>query len=118
MAFQKIVTGSFVIGNSQTNAIQLNEGTLAGITTGSNLTSGTLTFLVSDDGTNFFPLYNESTEYSITTGSATNPVAKCISFPIAVWWPWNFVKARLGNSASPVNQVTANSLIDFNFKIL
>jgi hypothetical protein len=113
--YQKITTGTIVVGQSQSNAIQLNEGTLVGVTTGSNVTGTTMTFLVSDDGAGFFPLYDwDSAEVSITTGS----FARSYTLNCAKFLPWNFVKARLGNSASAVLQATVNTFIDFNVKNL
>jgi hypothetical protein len=115
MSWQKITTGSIVVGQTQSNAIQLNEGTLCGITTGSNVTGTVMTFMVSDDGTSFFPLYDPtSTEVSLTITTA----ARAYSLSLQNFYPWNFVKARLGNSASSVAQATVNTFIDFNFKIL
>ena len=113
MSLQFIVTGSFVVGQTITNSVTLNECSLVGITTGSNLTGTAMTFTVSDDGSSFFPLYdNTSIEVSLTITTA----ARSYSLSPSVFFPWNFVKARLGTSASAVAQTTVNSFVDFNMK--
>ena len=116
MALQFIKNSDFVVGSSETSAVQLNEGTLAGITiTGSSLTATSVTFLGSTDGTNFYPLYDEeSEEVTLTTGS----VARGYSVDTNTFFPWNWIKAREGTSSSPVNQTVDDQDIEFNIKTL
>lgn len=116
MALQNIVSASFVVGESESSPIQLNEGTLAGITiTGSSLTATSVTFLGSTDGTNYYPLHDEeSEEVTLTTGS----VARGYSVDTNTFFPWNWIKAREGTSASPVNQTIEFQDIEFNIKTL
>ncbi len=116
MAFQQIESGSFVVGQSQTNAVQLNELSLTGITvSASTITGTTMTFLVSTDGINYYPLYdNTGTEVSLTIGAA----ARSYNVDPTVFFPWNFVKARLGTSASPVLQATYDTQLQFNAKLI
>ena len=111
MALRDVITGNFVIGQSQTNSILMNENTLVGvIVTGSYLTASEITFLVSDDNTTFYPMYDSSSaELSITTGS----YARGYSLDAESFFAWDYIKARQGNSASPVNQITKN--IDMKF---
>jgi len=103
-------TATFVSGSSQTGAVFLNEMTLTGvIITGSSMTGTTVTFLVSHDGKTYYPLYDsDSTEVGLTVSASPrgynlNPTA---------FMPWNFVKARLGNSASAV-AATADASVVF-----
>jgi hypothetical protein len=113
MSLQFVVTGSFVVGDTTTNPVTLNECNLVGITTGSNLTGTAMTFLVSTNNGTYTPLYDStSTEVSLTITTA----ARSYSLSPSVFFPWNFVKARLGTSASAVAQTTVNSFIDFNMK--
>lgn len=116
MSLQRIISGSFVVGQSQTNAVTLNELTLVGFTiTGSSISGSQVSFLVSTDGTDYYPLINSSgTEITITSGS----IAKAYDLDEATFFPWNFVKARLGTSASAVLQATNNQLVKFNAKLL
>jgi len=115
MPNQNYTAASIVIGNSITNAIQLNQASALGITTGSSLTSTTLTFMVSVDGSNFYSLYDDSSiEVSLTTAS----VVRAYNLPIAKFYPWNWFKIREGTSASPVNQATINSLFTIATTIL
>jgi hypothetical protein len=105
------ISGSFIIGQSQTGTAQLNAETLSGFTiTGSKITGTSVTFLVSDDGTNFYPLYDkDSTEVVLTTTTA----ARSYSVDMGTFYPWNFVKARLGTSASAVLQSGADQSVEF-----
>lgn len=106
------ISGSFVVGNTTTNSVQLNSGTLMGVTiTGSAITGTAMTFLVSNDGVNFYPLYNDSsTEVSLTiAGSARSYNVTPMDF-----MPWGFVKARLGTSASAVTQKISNQAVIFH----
>jgi len=116
MALRDVITGSFVIGQSQTNSILMNENTLVGLTvTGSYLTASEITFLVSTDNTNFYPMYNSSsTELSITTGS----YARSYSLDAESFFAWDYVKARQGNSASAVNQTEKDIDVKFITKRL
>jgi hypothetical protein len=112
---QTIITGSFVVGNSTTNPIVLGELNSLGITTGSNLTGTSMTFLVSTDNITYTPLYNkDSTEVSLTITAA----ARSYALDPATFYTWPYVKGRLGTSASAVLQQTVNSLVYFNAKKL
>jgi hypothetical protein len=115
MSLQFEVSGSIVVGQSQSNAVKLNELTAVGLTTGSNITASTLSFLVSTDGNTFYPLYDStSTEVTISASS----VARSYTLDPAVFYPWNFLKVREGNSASAVLQATVNTLFTINSKLI
>ena len=109
------ISGSFVVGNTTTNPVQLNARNLSGITiTGSCITGTSMTFLVSTDGTNFYPLYSDSSaEISLTTGS----FARSYNVNSLDFAPWGWVKARLGNSASAVAQATYNQAVIFHTEL-
>ena len=100
-------SGSVVIGQTTSNAIFLNENvTPVAITTGSDITATTLTFLVSNDGVNYNSLYDDtSTEVSITVTSA----ARSYRLNPLNFWPFNSLKVREGTSASAVAQKTSNA---------
>jgi hypothetical protein len=103
-------SGSIVIGNSQSNCIQFNELTAVGLTTGSNITGTTLSFLVSNNNIDFYPLYDSTgTEVTISASS----VARSYALSPLVFFPWNFMKLREGTSSSAVLQ----SGVDTSFKI-
>lgn len=103
--------GTFVVGQSQTGVIKLNERTLTGfIVSGSTITGTSVTFLVSFDGINFYPLYDyDSSEVSITTAGS----ARGYNLNPLLFTPWNHIKARLGTSASAVNQATYDAEVEF-----
>jgi len=105
-----ITTAGIAVGDTATNAIQLNEATALGITTASYITATTLTFLVSLDGTNFYSLYDDrSTEVSLTVAASA---VRAYRLDVASMVPWNWLKIREGTSASPVAQ--QNRDITFN----
>jgi hypothetical protein len=107
---EKFLSGSIVVGNTTSNPIQVNNFIFAGLTTGSSLTGTTLSFLVSNDGTNYYPLYdNTSTEVTLTVTTA----ARAYALNPNNFYPWNFIKVREGNSASQVAQASANALFTF-----
>jgi hypothetical protein len=117
MARRKPISKNFAAGESQTEAIQLNEQfTLTGITiTGSKISGSLMTFLVSDDGTNYYPLYDSSSaEVSLTTTTEARSYAL---YPFS-FLSWNFVKGRLGTTGSPVLQATVDQEIIFNCKTI
>jgi hypothetical protein len=71
--------------------------------TASTWDAAKLTFMVSNDGTNFFDLTSEGTEYEVASVTA----AKAISLDLSVFAPWDYVKVRSGTSAAAVNQADA-----------
>jgi hypothetical protein len=103
---------SFAVGQSQTEAIKLNEKTICGlIVTGSHITATSITFLGSGDGVTYYPLYDDaSTEVSITTGS----YARAYSLLPTTFYAWNYAKVREGTSASAVLQAGS----DINIEII
>ena len=104
------ISGSFAIGSSTTDPITLDQYTLCGVTTGSTLSSTSLTFLVSSDGTTYYPLYDDTgTEILITTTTA----ARAFALQPQQFFPWGFVKLRQGTSASAVLQASNNTNVSF-----
>jgi hypothetical protein len=108
-------TATFVAGatatGTQTTAVTLNEKVLTGIVvSGSIITGSYITFLVSNDGTTFYPLYDSSnTEVTLIPTSAS----RAFNVNPENFLPWSFVKARLGTSASPKAQATYDTTIEF-----
>lgn len=100
---------SFLVGQTETNTVFLNEGVLTGIViAGSTITGSTLTFLVSHDGQTFYPLYDsDSTEVTLTVAGSP----RGYNLNPSTFMPWNFVKGRLGNSASAVAATSNASLV-------
>jgi len=105
------VTKTFAVGQSQSASLMLNQWMLSGMQiSGSHLTATSITFLVSDKGDTYYPLYDStSTEVSITTGS----YARAYSLKPTDFYPWNYVIAREGTSASPVLQTDVAQDFDF-----
>jgi hypothetical protein len=105
-------TTTIVVGASQSDAIKMNQYMLTGITTGSYLTSTSLTFLGSDDGVTYYPLYNSSGEVLYTLSGS--PMA--LSVDPLTFFGWNYLKLRRGNNGSPINQVIADAPINLILK--
>ena len=107
------LSGSIVAGQTQSNAIILGENHApVAIVTGSNITSGSLTFLVSSDGTNFSPLYDStSTEVSIGNTSGSY---RTYHLDITNFYSVTAIKVRSGTAGSSV----AQSGVDTNFTIV
>jgi hypothetical protein len=114
---RKSVNGVFTIGLSETDAIQLNElYTVDGFTiTGSCITGSLVSFLVSNDSSNFYPLMNSSSAEVTLTVSAS---ARSFATNWEAFLPWNFVKARLGSSGSAKLQATYNQPVIFECKTI
>lgn len=112
---RKTITDSFIVGQTTSGSISLNAGMLTGITiTGSKITGTSMTFVVSQDGSNFYPLYDsDSTEVSLTIAT----VARSYNVEPRIFLGWSWVKARLGTSASAVAQATADQEILFHVEL-
>lgn len=68
-----------VISNTTSGVIDVSDGSTAvGIITPSVLVSTSITFLASDDGTTFNPLYDEGTLYSVNVGTSRHVALKPI----------------------------------------
>lgn len=94
-----IAAGASLSGSSG----DLEGRRVIGYITASTWDTQTVSFQGSLDGTNWFNLYYEATEYTqaavtASTFHAVNP---------AVFWPVRYVKVRSGTAAAAVNQVDA-----------
>jgi len=105
-----LIAGATATG-TQSDIVTLNEKVLTGvIVSGSIITGSYITFLVSNDGTTFHPLYDSNnTEVTLIPTSAS----RAFNVNPENFLPWSFVKARLGTSASPKAQATYNTTIEF-----
>ena len=98
MSIYKSIPATFVVGETETEAFSLNEGSLSGIIiSGSNITGSLVSFLVSSDGTNFFPLFSES-NVELTLVVSSTP--KAYALTSESFGGWRFGKIRLGTSGS------------------
>lgn len=79
-------------------------GKLVGIITPATWTAAGLTFQGSQDGTNFFDLYDDATERMIASASIPASGARMLSLDLNDWLCVNFVKLRSGPSAGAVAQ--------------
>jgi hypothetical protein len=104
-------SGTFVVGQSQTSFVKLNDKVLTGIIISGSTTTGSLvTFLVSNDNITFYPLYDStSAEVSLTVTDA----ARAYNLNPEVFMAWNYIKARLGTSASAVLQTDQDTEVEF-----
>ena len=87
-------------GGSLSPAADLRGYVPYGIQMPSAWTAAGLSFQVSDDGTNFADLYDDTAEYTLATGAS-----RAIGFPGGnVFTGWKYIKVRSGTSGTPVNQ--------------
>ena len=117
-----IKSGSFVVGNTQSNAVGLNGGNLIGLTVSGSVASASaisvtgsaISFLTSNDGTNYYSLYDSTGTEVVLLISTTTP--RNYALNNTVFYPWNFVIAREGISASPVAQTGSNIILGFSIQ--
>jgi hypothetical protein len=104
---------NFSIGSSETSAVVLYEGILSGfVVTGSVITGSLVSFLVSDDDSDYIPLLdNSSSEVSLTVSASP----RAYSFDLDTFRPWRYIKARLGTSGSAKLQATYVAGVEFIF---
>jgi hypothetical protein len=112
---KKVENLTLGIGATETSVIGLNGAVPVGIVvSGSSLTASKLTFLVSNDNSNFYSLYDQTAEISVTTGS----YLRAYSLDWTKMQGWKFMKIRSGTSASAVAQATIATGIEVNIKEL
>lgn len=101
---------TIAVGNTESAFIRMNERTGTGLIVSGSVISGSLvSFLVSNNGVDFYPLYDSSsTEISIIV----NTTPKAYNLNPEAFMGWNFIKTRLGTSASPKAQQTYNAEIE------
>jgi hypothetical protein len=98
---RQIVNTTIPVGGARSGSINCNESSIVAILSGSNPATTTFSLLVSTDGSKYYYLRDNSSEYSMTvlSGSFTpiyiNPI---------VTFPFNAVQIHQGTSASPVFQ--------------
>jgi hypothetical protein len=92
-------------GASLSGALQIQDGcAILGAITDSAWDTADMTFAVSLDGTNFFPLLNEAgTEVEAASVAASSAVA----LPDSLTKGWKYIKVRSGTSAAATNQTGA-----------
>lgn len=107
----EIFTAGSTATGTQTGVVTLNERTLTGfIVSASTITGTKISFIVSRNNVDFYPLYDsDSTEVVLTVTSA----CRAYNLNPTTFMPWDHVKARLGTSASGVAQATYNTQVEF-----
>lgn len=98
------------VGSTESNTIYLNETIPTGfVVSGSVVTGSLVSFLVSNDNINFYPLHDSTnTEISLTV--STTP--KAYSLNPETFMGWSYIKIRLGTSASSKVQATYPAQIE------
>lgn len=115
MALKSVAQLTLGIGDTTTGTICLSGAVPVGlIVSGSSLTASKLTFLVSNDNSSFYSLYDQTSEISVTTGS----YLRAYSLDWTKMQGWKFMKIRSGTSASAVAQATIATKIEVNIKEL
>lgn len=100
---------TFALNASVSSTINCSQGRLAGILMPAAFDGTTISFLVSDDGTNFNSLTNaDGSEYTATVAPS-----KAVLLPMADFYPFQYVQLRSGTASSPTNQTSARSMSVF-----
>lgn len=101
-------------GENTSGAAQVGAGTqtryrsLVGLVTPSAWTAAAISFLVSADGTNYFPLYNSAgTEVTIPSASIATGAGRAFSLNPQDFAGWRYVKVVSGVNGTTVNQGAA-----------
>lgn len=76
---------------------------LIGLITAATWDAAKITFQASMDGTNFFVLTKEGTEYEVASITG----AKAVALDWIATYPWNYFKVQSGTSGAAVNQADA-----------
>lgn len=105
VAQSNVKTVSIAAGESLSDAIHLEFSRLDHILMPATWTAASLTFSVSFDGTTYYDLYNEGTEYSVTAG-----VDRAIILNKDLFRGIRYIQVRSGTSAAAVNQVAQADL--------
>lgn len=95
------------VDDDQTEVINLGGRVLTGIYMPAAWTAAALTFLASYDGTNFFPIYDDTgTEVSVTAAAST-----FITINPSTWFgTLHYLKIRSGTAGTPVAQLADRTL--------
>ncbi len=93
-------TATIASGTALSGAVDLESKTVIAISMPAAWTTATISIDVSNDGTNYKPLYYQGYEYVITEAAAN----RNISIDPVPLLPWRYIKLRSGLSAAPVNQ--------------
>lgn len=74
-------------------------------------TSASVAFLVSENGTDFFPLLDKDGEYEIADPSGINGGVVAITLDPVIFAGWSYIKICSGPFAARVAQTPARSII-------
>jgi hypothetical protein len=110
----RVISTTIEAGETQTESIPQNEQALVGVTAGSNITAENIGFLVSLDGNNFSPLYDElfSSSVEVLCDTSASYIRAFVFDPL-VMYPWTHIKIREGTSASAVAQSASDGAATF-----
>ena len=99
-------TVTILSGASLSDAQDLQGCRLTGIRMPASWTAASLTFQVSEDGTNFVNLYNLNGEVTYSTGASYG-----VSFNAEDFLSWRYIKVRSGTSGAAVTQGADRTLV-------
>lgn len=100
------IAATIANGASETDVIDLGDWVPSAIQMSAGWDTAALTLRGSFDGTNFFPIYVDGSEFSISAPAVS--ALHMISIP--AMGALKFLKIRSGTASSPVNQTAARSL--------
>ena len=107
-------TTTIASGQSLTASIDLKDQPILAIQMPASWTTANLTFQGSNDGTNFFDVYNlEGDEYRVVAAASRYIVLSPFEFQWA-----RYIKIRSGTTGTPVNQGADRTLVIITRRVL
>lgn len=101
------VDAVIAINQSLSAAVNIGDSKACAIFMPASWTAANLTFQVSNDGTNWFDLYDkDGTEYTVVAAAG-----RSIVLPMSDWIGIERIKIRSGTTAAAVNQAAARTLV-------
>lgn len=108
------LTATISNGQAITASIDLRDQPLLAIQMPASWTTANLTFQGSNDGTNFFDVYNlEGDEYKVTAAASRYIVLSPFEFQWA-----RYIKIRSGTTSTPVNQSADRTIVLVTRRVL
>ena len=113
--FLSSITATIASGTAITGSIDLKDQPILAVRIPASWTTANLTFQGSQDGTNFFDVYNlYGDEFTAVVGGASRYV---VMSPFDFQWA-RYIKIRSGTTGTPVNQGADRSLLIITRRVL
>ncbi len=105
-----VATATIANGQSLSDAVEV-DGKLVTIITPAAWTAADMTFQGSQDGTNFYNIYDDGTERIIASANIPTAAVRVLSLDLTDWIGIKYVKIRSGTAAVAVNQGASRAIL-------